>query len=312
MEATATDTYRGEITVLLVDDEVNILQALKRLLSRKSFRIVTATSADEALKLLAQLSNVALIVSDQRMPEMNGAELLRRSRELAPEAVRILLTGYSDLGDAVDAINLGGISRYLSKPWDDTELLLAVRGALESYMLVQENHRLQELVRQQASTDFLTGLVNRRELKSRFDVEKSRSERHGTPFSTVIADLDYFKQVNDVHGHLAGDCVLKAVADTFISCVRAEDCCGRWGGEEFLLLLAGTDLAAAGVVAEKLRLAVSKLTIPWNREELQVTVSLGVSAFRSGMSMEECVKLADDAMYRAKIAGRNRVELVEE
>lgn len=149
MEAIAAAGHSGEITVLLVDDEANILQALQRLLRRETFRIVTATSGNEALKLLAQLSNVALIVSDQRMPQMNGAELLKRSRELAPEAIRILLTGYSDLGDAVDAVNMGGITRYLSKPWDDTELLQAVRGAVESYTLLQENRRLQELVSKQ-------------------------------------------------------------------------------------------------------------------------------------------------------------------
>lgn len=149
MESVATDTPGGDITILLVDDEPNILQALQRLMRRETFRIVTATSGEDALNLLARLSNVALIVSDQRMPQMNGAELLKRSRDLAPEAIRILLTGYSDLGDAVDAVNQGGISRYLSKPWDDTELLHAVRGAVESYRLMQENRRLQELVKQQ-------------------------------------------------------------------------------------------------------------------------------------------------------------------
>lgn len=139
----------GDLTILLVDDEPNILLALQRLLRRETFRMVTANSGEEALKLLAQLSSVALILSDQRMPLMNGAELLSRSRELAPDAVRMLLTGYSDLGDAVDAINRGGISRYLNKPWVDAELLQAVRGAVESYSLMHENRRLQELVRQQ-------------------------------------------------------------------------------------------------------------------------------------------------------------------
>lgn len=139
----------GEITVLLVDDEPNILQSLQRLLRRETFRIVTAASGADALKLLSQLTNVALILSDQRMPQMYGAELLSKSRTLAPDAIRMLLTGHSDLGDAVDAINQGGISRYLSKPWDDTELLQAVRGAVETYSLTQENKRLQELVRQQ-------------------------------------------------------------------------------------------------------------------------------------------------------------------
>lgn len=149
MENTITESACGELTVLLVDDEPNILQALQRLLRRETFRIVTATSGQDALGLLAQFSNVALILSDQRMPFMNGAELLRRSREFAPDSVRILLTGYSDLGEAVDAVNQGGISRYLNKPWDDTELLQVVRGAVESYSLQQENKRLQDLVKKQ-------------------------------------------------------------------------------------------------------------------------------------------------------------------
>lgn len=145
----ASAVHVSELTVLLVDDEINILQALQRLLRRETFRIVTATSGEEALKLLGQLSNVALIISDQRMPQMNGAELLRRSRELSPDSYRVLLTGYSDLGDAVDAVNRGGIFRYLNKPWDDSELLQIVRSSVENYSLCQENKRLQELVTQQ-------------------------------------------------------------------------------------------------------------------------------------------------------------------
>lgn len=138
----------SELTVLLVDDEPNILLALQRLLRREPFKVLTASSGDEALKLLSQQTNVALIISDQRMPQMNGAELLRRSREYAPEAVRVLLTGYTDLGDAVNAINEGGITRYLNKPWNDNELQQVVRGAVETYGLQQENKRLQELVSQ--------------------------------------------------------------------------------------------------------------------------------------------------------------------
>jgi len=149
MENNATELPSGEVTVMLVDDEPNILQALKRLLRWETFRIVTATSGQDALALLAQLSNVALIISDQRMPYMNGAELLMRSQEHAPDSVRVLLTGYSDLSDAADAVNKGGISRYLNKPWDDTELLQVVRGAVESYCMQQENRRLQILVKQQ-------------------------------------------------------------------------------------------------------------------------------------------------------------------
>ena len=149
MENMVTESACGELTVMLVDDEPNILQSLKRLLRWETFRIVTATSGKDALDLLSQLSNVALILSDQRMPHMNGAELLMRSREYAPDSIRVLLTGYSDLTDAADAVNKGGISRYLNKPWDDTELLQVVRGAVASYSLHLENKRLQSVVKQQ-------------------------------------------------------------------------------------------------------------------------------------------------------------------
>lgn len=149
MEAMLDSADHFETTVLLVDDEPNILQALQRLLRRETFRIVTAGSGEEALQLLSQLRGVAVILSDMRMPYMNGSEFLKRSREFAPESVRILLTGYSDISDAVDAVNQGGISRYLSKPWNDTDLLQTLRTAVESYTLNHENKKLQELVRRQ-------------------------------------------------------------------------------------------------------------------------------------------------------------------
>jgi response regulator RpfG family c-di-GMP phosphodiesterase len=134
------------ITVLFVDDEENILKALARLLMDEDFDIETATSGENALEKLKTLENVGLIVSDQRMPGMNGAEFLGRSQESAPDAVRILLTGYSDINATIDAINRGGASRYLSKPWNDDELVQAIRDAVKQYSLLAENKRLNKIV----------------------------------------------------------------------------------------------------------------------------------------------------------------------
>src|ERR1039457_592901 len=116
------------ITVLLVDDEENILRALQRLLMDEDFDIETATSGEAALEKLQTLDNVGLIVSDQRMPGMNGSEFLGRSQEYFPHAQRILLTGYSDINATIEAINKGGAGRYLSKPWDDDDLIQAIRS----------------------------------------------------------------------------------------------------------------------------------------------------------------------------------------
>jgi len=138
-----------QITVLLVDDEENILRAIQRLLMDEDFNIETATSGEIALEKLQTLENVGLIVSDQRMPGMNGAEFLGRSRVIVPHAQRILLTGYSDINATIEAINKGGAGRYLSKPWDDDELTCAIRDAVELYRQDVEKRRLNEIVTQQ-------------------------------------------------------------------------------------------------------------------------------------------------------------------
>jgi response regulator RpfG family c-di-GMP phosphodiesterase len=137
------------ITVLLVDDEENILKSLQRLLMDEELDIETAMSGEAGLEKLRSLKNVGLIVSDQRMPGMNGAEFLGRSQEYAPLALRILLTGYSDINATIDAINKGGAYRYLSKPWNDDELVQTIRDAVRQYALIAENKRLNEIITKQ-------------------------------------------------------------------------------------------------------------------------------------------------------------------
>lgn len=135
--------------VLVVDDEVNILHAFRRLFHDEPFELLTAESGRAGLEILYKDRGVAVIVSDQRMPEMIGAEFLEKSRALVPDAIRIVLTGYADINTAVDAINKGGVYRYISKPWNDTELIAVIREAVSRYALVQENKRLSEIVHRQ-------------------------------------------------------------------------------------------------------------------------------------------------------------------
>ncbi len=130
-----------QYTLLFVDDERNILSALRRIFRNDGYQILTAESGVEALKLLEE-HDVAIIVSDQRMPNMNGAELLTQSKLVAPHAIRILLTGYSDIDDAVKSINDGQIFRYLTKPWDDRELKFAILQALVYHDLSRRNEML--------------------------------------------------------------------------------------------------------------------------------------------------------------------------
>ncbi len=144
-----TEGAPAPFQLLCVDDEENILQSLRRLFMDEDFEVITARSGGEGLMLLAGDRNVGVIISDQRMPGMLGSEFLEACRGVAPDAVRILLTGISDLNSTIDAINKGGLSRYLGKPWNDEELLMVVRDAMQQYSLTVENRRLNEIVHQQ-------------------------------------------------------------------------------------------------------------------------------------------------------------------
>ena len=157
-----------------------------------------------------------------------------------------------------------------------------------------------------AHSDYLTGLPNRREIYTRLAEERSRTMRHGKVFALVMFDFDDFKQINDSFGHAVGDQVLVAAARTLNDQLRREDSCGRWGGDEFLLLLPETGVEQAMVVAEKVRRLIEKLGIAVGDTLLSTSVSLGVAVFRAGEAVDNCVARADAGLYRAKQSGRNR------
>ena len=159
-----------------------------------------------------------------------------------------------------------------------------------------------------AATDLLTGLPNRLACHDTFKRMLAHASRTVSPLSAVLLDLDHFKQINDRHGHGAGDDVLAAVGETLTGCLRASDFAGRYGGEEFLLLLPDTDSQGALEAAEKVRAAIEKTDLP--HLDLAVTASLGVAAYPTdALDSETLVRMADRALYAAKAAGRNRIEL---
>jgi response regulator RpfG family c-di-GMP phosphodiesterase len=191
--------------VLLVDDEENIVRAIARLLMQEEadLEVMTASSGAQGVELLAQHPDVALILSDQRMPGMSGAEFLEKARDLAPDAVRMVLTGYADMAATMDAINKGGASRYLTKPWDDDVLRRAIMEGVAQYRLVQENRRLTLLVEKQNRelsewNDGLKGRVMKQTatIRSQNDELKERNRRIGDTFRHTIAA---FSQLIELH-----------------------------------------------------------------------------------------------------------------
>jgi diguanylate cyclase (GGDEF)-like protein len=155
-------------------------------------------------------------------------------------------------------------------------------------------------------TDPLTGLANRRDIYEKLEAEQSRCRRNGKIFSLIMADFDFFKQINDNYGHAAGDQFLVAVTQIFQSNLRKEDCCARWGGEEFLILLPETETENALKTAEKLRQRVADYTLEVQGAAIRATLSAGISTYRHNEEIDICIARADEALYQAKKNGRNQ------
>jgi diguanylate cyclase (GGDEF)-like protein len=178
---------------------------------------------------------------------------------------------------------------------------------LLSYYFRLASTDVERTMTQIAQTDSLTGLLNRRSMEERLAEEVTRFRAHGSSFSIVLADVDHFKQINDRHGHDAGDKVLVEVARFFSHGLRGGDAVARWGGEEFLLLLPGTDVCAAEDVAQRLRAASEQRLARVGGLPQTLTLTFGVAGFAENTSIDACLKAADEALYRGKAAGRNGV-----
>jgi diguanylate cyclase (GGDEF)-like protein len=176
-------------------------------------------------------------------------------------------------------------------------------GPLRMAMLVEDAQRA-------ATTDPLTGIMNRRALLAALDMEQSRSERHGYPMSLLLLDVDHFKSINDEHGHATGDRVLMALGRLLSTCARKTDLVGRWGGEEFVIVLAGAAEDGARIFSERLRKSVEDLEVLSDRaQKVPVRISIGVAFLEVNDTADALIGRADRAMYEAKTSGRNRVVL---
>jgi diguanylate cyclase (GGDEF)-like protein len=245
------------------------------------------------------------------MPGLTGpavcAEVRRRSKE--PYTYLLLLTARADKQDLVEGMEAGA-DDYITKPFDAQELKVRLRAGRRILELQAQLMAAREALRVQATRDPLTCLWNRYSILDILDRELNRAVREGTGLGLVMADLDHFKKVNDTYGHLAGDAVLREAARRMQASVRNYDAVGRYGGEEFLIVLPGSSEASAIQLAERLRETVSAQSISFPEGSLPVTISLGVTGWSHGIhpTPEMLIGAADEGLYRAKTLGRNRAE----
>jgi two-component system, cell cycle response regulator len=292
--------------VLVAESSDSIRAELLRQLGERGHRVAGAGDGEQLLALVErELPDV--VVLDHELPGLDGMTMLDRLRaddRLAAVPV-IMLTESSDPELLVEALRRGAHD-YLRKPFDPAELDARVIAALRVKRLhdalLEANRRLA----QQALTDDLTGLANRRHGAHQLAREVALGVRHGRLLALVRVDVDHFKAINDTYGHQAGDQVLTEVARRLAGAVRGGDELARWGGDEFVALLPGTDKPGALRAAERLRAAVTAAPIDAAGMALDVTVSVGW-AYWVGDTPDDLLARADRALYRAKDAGRNQV-----
>lgn len=324
-------------TLLLVDDEENVTLALVRLLRKDGYQILTANSASEALKILEN-HFVDVVLTDQRMPEMSGVELLLEVKHRFPHAVRLLLSGYVDLESMKAAINQGAIYKYLTKPWDNDVLRCTVKDAFSKYDLIQEreritrqinaankslaelNQELEKLVSEKnkhidiiTHYDATTALPNRLLFCTRLEEILAQAKIDKKFVAVLLLDLDHFKYINDSLGHFVGDQILEAVAIRLKTCLRNDDMIGRTGGDEFSIIMNG--LIDPEDVSKKARELLKILAPAFhiNEHEIFVSSSIGVSIYPTdGVEVAVLNKNAEIAMYQAKQNCRNSMQFYAE
>ncbi len=289
------------LNVLVVDDDAATLRLIVKIVSSAGHRVSQAQNGHEAFNMI-QTDLPDLVVCDWDMPAMDGVELCRRIRgqHLTQYVYFLLLTGKSSADEMVEGL-AAGADDFVTKPINRAVLLARLDAG--SRVLCMERK-----LRKASEQDPLTGSLNRRAFHERFCQEWERAARYDHPLSCVMIDLDFFKRINDEHGHATGDVTLKAVARLLQDQCRPSDILCRYGGEEFCVLLPETDEAAATCWAERARLSISETPIPAGDLSLQVTASLGGAERLSDTpSPERLVELADQALAVAKQSGRNRM-----
>jgi diguanylate cyclase (GGDEF)-like protein len=305
----------GVARILVVEDSMSQAEAVKGFLERSGYEVLHVEDGKSAIRE-AVSGEVDLILLDLLLPDMSGVEVCRwlklnRATRMIPI---LMLTSKGEVEDRVSGLEAGA-EDYLSKPYSEMELNARIFALLRTKALQDElsetNARLQELladVEMLARTDPLTKLYNRRHIQEYVDREIKAAWRYGSPLSLLMIDIDRFKEINDHYGHRSGDSVLEEISNIIRENVREVDTVGRWGGEEFVVVLPRCTKQDAELLANRILHGVARNEFNAT-PDVKVTVSIGVAGIpdQAAETSDSLLDAADRAMYMAKKEGRNKV-----
>jgi two-component system cell cycle response regulator len=301
----------SEVKILIADDDSISRRLLERTLQHSGYEVIVVEDGRQAASELSKTDGPRLALVDWMMPELDGLGVCREIRGKHDDSYVyiLLLTSKESSEDVVKGLEAGA-DDYLTKPFHPAELKARLHTGRRILQLEDKLIEAREDMRFKATHDALTSLWDRGAVLALLRNELSRSTRELTPVSLLLCDIDHFKQINDTHGHPSGDEVLAEVSTRLLDAVRSHDAVGRYGGEEFLIVLSGCDAEHLEVRAEQVRKAISDVPFFTAQGPIFVSLSIGaitVQNWDKSNPIEPLLKRADIALYRAKESGRNRV-----
>jgi two-component system cell cycle response regulator len=301
--------------ILVADDDTVSRRLMERMLQQSGYEVITAEDGRQAALELSKPGGPRLALLDWIMPELDGPDVCREVRNRHDDSYIyiLLLTSKESSEDMVKGLEAGA-DDYLTKPCRPAELIARLHTGRRILQLEDKLVEAREEMRFKATHDALTSLWDRGAVLALLRSELSRSTQEHTPVSLLLCDVDHFKQINDVHGHAVGDDVLQQIATRLLDSVRSQDHVGRYGGEEFLIVLSGCNGAHLKERAEEVRKAVSSSLFSTMQGAISVSLSVGAIAIENwnkSTLIEPFLKQADAALYQAKTSGRNRVIYAE-
>lgn len=289
--------------VMVVEDSAPFRNSLKKILTSLQFHVFTAAHGEEAMSYFADNPDIRLVVCDYRMPVKDGLEVLKEIRAAGDKnqiGVLMMTSPSENVNGAIFLKN--GANDFIAKPFVKEELICRVNNLIEAMENINQ-------IADFANKDFLTGVYNRRYFYDNMNEYVAYAEERAEPYAVAMLDIDHFKEINDACGHDSGDRVLKTLAKKLIDETKNGDLIARFGGEEFCIVLKNVSNEEAVKFFVNLRANIASCNVQLKKEQINFTVSIGVAFSRSDYKLDELLELADEALYRAKENGRNRVEI---